>query len=46
MAMTRTNFYFPAAMLKRLRKASDKTGLAVSEIIRRAITEWLEKNRF
>jgi len=42
--MTRTNFYFPRPMLDALKAASEKHGLPVSEIIRRAITEWLKCN--
>lgn len=41
--MIRTNFYFPAQMIARLKAAKLKTGLAVSEIIRRAVDEYLEK---
>ena len=39
--MVRTNLYFPRQMLLRLKKASTQNGLAVSEIIRRAIDEYL-----
>jgi hypothetical protein len=42
--MTRTNYYFPRPMLDALKAASEKHGLPVSEIIRRAITEWLKCN--
>ena len=44
MKMTRTNFYFPAAMLKRLRAASKGTGLKMSWMIRKAITDYLDKH--
>jgi Arc/MetJ-type ribon-helix-helix transcriptional regulator len=43
--MKRTNFYFPEEMLARLREAQDRLDLRVSEIIRRAIDEWLERNK-
>jgi hypothetical protein len=46
MNMKRTNFYFPIPMLKRLRKASDKRGIPISEIIREAIEGWLSRNGF
>jgi len=42
MHMKRTNFYFPEPMLARLKQASQKLGLPVSEIIRRAIDAYLE----
>ena len=41
--MKRTNFYFPEQLLERLKKASEKLGLPVSEIIRRAIDEFLKR---
>jgi predicted DNA-binding protein len=44
--MKRTNFYFPEPMLKRLKKASAKMEVPISEIIRRAIDEWLAKHGF
>ena len=42
--MIRTNYYFPRQMLEALKAASEKHGLPISEIIRRAITEWLKCN--
>ena len=41
--MKRTNFYFPQQMLDALKEESVKTGLPVSEIIRRAIAAYLKK---
>lgn len=41
--MIRTNFYFPAQMLARLKVAKAKTGLAVSDILRRAVDDFLDK---
>ena len=43
MVMKRTNYYFPEAMLAKLKAASKKTGLPVSELIRRAIDEYLKR---
>lgn len=43
--MKRTNFYFPEDMLDRLRVLSARTGLPVSELIRRAIDALLVKER-
>ena len=37
MKLKRTNFYFPITMLERLKSAKAKTGIPVSEIIRRAV---------
>jgi hypothetical protein len=42
--MIRTNYYFPHQMLDALKAASKKHGLPISEIIRRAVTEWLKCN--
>jgi predicted DNA-binding protein len=42
--MKRTNFYFPQDMLDRLKAAKLKTGIPVSEIIRRAIEDFLSKH--
>lgn len=41
--MKRTNFYFPEAMLARLKAVSQELGIPVSEIIRRAIDAFLAK---
>lgn len=41
--MKRTNFYFPEAMLAKLKDISKYTGISVSEIIRRAIDAYLKK---
>jgi predicted DNA-binding protein len=41
--MKRTNFYFPERMLERLKEAKQKTGIPVSEIIRRAIESYLKE---
>ena len=40
----RVGFYLTDPQIKGLKKASVKTGLSVSEIIRRALDEWLGKN--
>jgi len=41
MKMKRTNFYYPTTMLARLKAAKAKTGVPVSEIIRRAVDKAL-----
>ena len=43
MNMKRTNFYYPVKMLDRLKQASEHLGVPVSEVIRRAIEEALQK---
>jgi len=43
--MVRTNFYFPRQMLLRLKEASKTTGLNVSEIVRRAIDDYLRREK-
>jgi len=45
MVMRRTNYYFPDPMLARLRALSKKTGIPVSEIIRRAIEQYLTQHK-
>ena len=42
-ARVRTNFYLTTLQTERLKKLSAKTGLSVSEILRRAIDEYWEK---
>ncbi len=42
-AMKRTNFFFPEQMLARLKAASDKQGISMSEFIRNAIEVALKK---
>ena len=41
--MQRTNFYFPEEMIARLKTAKDKTGLAMSVFIRRAVDKALKE---
>jgi len=41
--MKRTNFYFPEQMLERLKLASKKLGIPVSEFIRNAVEAALKK---
>jgi hypothetical protein len=41
--MKRTNFYFPKKMLARLATESERSGLPMSEILRRALDEWLKE---
>jgi predicted DNA-binding protein len=39
----RHNFFYPEQLIAELRALSAKTGLPMSELIRRAIAEYLEK---
>ena len=41
--MKRTNYFFPEPMLDQLRDLSQKTGFPVSELVRKAIAKYLEK---
>ena len=41
--MKRTNFYMSVVQLSKLDKLSRKTGLSVSELVRRAIDQYLER---
>ena len=43
--MRRTNFFFPEQMLARIRSAAKLLGLPMSEIMRRAIDEYLRRMR-
>jgi predicted DNA-binding protein len=43
MKMRRTNYYYPIPMLERLKLASSRLGIPVSEVIRRAIEDALQK---
>ena len=43
--MKRTNFYYPPQLLDRFRALSKATGNTVSELIRRAMAEFLERNK-
>ena len=43
MKSVRKNIYLPAQMVARLSEYSKQTGLLMSEIIRRAIDEYLKK---
>lgn len=43
MKMRRTNYYYPIPMLERLKQASERLGIPVSEVIRRAIESALQK---
>lgn len=44
-ARVRTNFYLTMLQTERLKKLSAKTGLSVSEILRRAIDEYWERQK-
>lgn len=41
--MKRTNLFLPEQMLARLKKAQEKLGLPVSQIIRQAVEEFLKR---
>ena len=41
--MIRTNIYLTEPQTKKFKAISKKTGLTVSDLIRRALDEWLEK---
>jgi hypothetical protein len=41
--MKRTNFYFPQEYLDRLAAEAKRTGMPMSEILRRALDEWLRE---
>jgi metal-responsive CopG/Arc/MetJ family transcriptional regulator len=43
--MKRYNFYFPQAMMNRFRELSVKTGVPMSEMLRRMIKEYLKRNK-
>jgi hypothetical protein len=45
MAMKRCNFYLADIQIKRLKAIQKKTGLPLSDILRRAIDEYWEKFR-
>lgn len=42
-AMIRTNIYLTEPQMKKFKAISKKTGLTVSDLIRRALDEWLGK---
>lgn len=42
--LKRTNFFYPASMLARLRAMSKHTGIPVIRIIRQAVEAWLTEN--
>jgi len=43
--MRRTSFFFPELVLEALRSLAQKTGLSVSEHVRRAIDEYLWRQK-
>ena len=43
MTMTRMNFYLADMQIRRLKAINKKTGLPLSDILRRAIDEYWEK---
>jgi predicted DNA-binding protein len=45
MCMKRTHVFLPEPTIKALKLLSNKTGLSVAELIRRAIDEYLKKHK-
>ena len=45
MTMKRCNFYLADIQIKRLKAINKKTGLPLSDILRRAIDEYWDKHR-
>jgi len=43
--MQRLNFFIPSQLLSALRSLSEKTGLKVSDLIRRSIEEYLKRQK-
>lgn len=43
--MKRTNIFLPEQMRAALQALADKTGLTVAELVRRAIDEYLKRNK-
>ena len=43
--MKRVNFYFPIELLEKLKSTKLATGIPVSEIIRRAVGDWMDKQK-
>lgn len=43
--MKRTHMFIPEQDIERLKRLSAETGLSVSELIRRAVGEYLGKNK-
>jgi hypothetical protein len=43
--MKRTNYFYPEPLLDAFKRLSKSTGTSVSELIRRAMAEFLEKHK-
>lgn len=43
--MKRINFCFPEQLIEKLKSLSNKTGLTMSEIIRRALDDYFDKQK-
>ena len=43
--MKRVNYHLPEVTIKKLKDLSEKIGISVAEIIRRAVDEFLKKNK-
>ncbi len=45
MLMKRTHFFLPHPLFEALKTLSEKRGLSVSELIRRAVEDWLRRQK-
>ena len=43
--MKRTHFFLPEPLFAALKKLSETRGLSVSELIRRAVEDWLKRQK-
>ena len=43
--MKRINFCFPEQLIEKLKSLANKTGLTMSEIIRRALDDYFDKHK-
>lgn len=43
--MERYNFFFPEELMAELKRMSEETGAPVSELVRRAVKEYLDKRK-
>ncbi len=41
--MKRVNYHLTDSQIKALQKESEKSGLSVAELIRRAVDDWIER---
>jgi predicted DNA binding CopG/RHH family protein len=43
--MKRVNYYLPERQMESLKEESSRLGLSISELIRRAIDEWIQRQK-